>query len=117
MVPGGLDGERQLLRTGFRQGAGRYPLERLVAHGAEKELMTAVVKILEGDTAAPLAASEWDIMKCQLNVPSGYDFVTATRMVAMLEAVAPRLNVVDRLHLGRLMVSSGHSITLTCRKT
>ena len=24
MVPGGLDGERQLLRTGLRQGAGRY---------------------------------------------------------------------------------------------
>src|SRR5262245_13475033 len=23
----------------------------------------------------------------------------------------------NRLHLGRLMVSSGHSITLTCRKT
>jgi len=31
MVPGGLDGERQLLRTGLRQGAGRYPQERLVS--------------------------------------------------------------------------------------
>src|SRR5262249_22505049 len=30
MVPGGLDGERQLLRAGVRQGAGRYPEERLV---------------------------------------------------------------------------------------
>jgi len=30
MVPGGVDGERQLLRTGLRQGAGRYPQERLV---------------------------------------------------------------------------------------
>src|SRR5215471_20085761 len=31
MVPGGLDGERQLLRTGLRQGAGRHPQERLVS--------------------------------------------------------------------------------------
>ena len=30
MVSGGLDGERQLLRTGLRQGTGRYPQERLV---------------------------------------------------------------------------------------
>jgi hypothetical protein len=108
--------ERQLLRTGLRQAAGRYPQERLVAHGAEKEIMTTVVKILERASATPLAASELDIMKRQLNAPSGYDFVAATRTVAMLEAFAQRLNVVDRLHLGRLMVSSGHSITLTCRK-
>ena len=31
MVPGGLDGERQLLRTRLRQGTGRYPQERLVS--------------------------------------------------------------------------------------
>ena len=31
MAPGGLDGERQLLRTGLRQGAGRYPQEQLVS--------------------------------------------------------------------------------------
>ena len=31
MVPGGVDGERQLLRTWLRQGAGRYPQERLVS--------------------------------------------------------------------------------------
>jgi hypothetical protein len=52
-------------------------------------------------------------MMRQLNAASGNDFVAATRTVAMLEAIASRLNVVDRLHLGRLMVSSGHSITLT----
>jgi uncharacterized protein YerC len=79
--------------------------------------MTTVVKILDRDIAAPLAASELDITMRQLNTQSGYDFVAATRTVAMLEAVAQRLNVVDRLHLGRLMVSSGHSITLTCSKT
>jgi hypothetical protein len=30
MVSRGLGGERQLLRTGLRQGAGRYPQEGLV---------------------------------------------------------------------------------------
>jgi hypothetical protein len=30
MVPSGLDGERQLLRTGLRQGPSRYPQERVV---------------------------------------------------------------------------------------
>jgi hypothetical protein len=37
MVPGGLDGEWQLLRTGLRQGAGRYPLERLVSDWLARE--------------------------------------------------------------------------------
>jgi hypothetical protein len=31
MVSRGLDGERQLLRTGLRQGAGRHPQEGLVS--------------------------------------------------------------------------------------
>jgi hypothetical protein len=37
MVPSGLDGERQLLRTGLRQGAGRYPQERLVSGRLARE--------------------------------------------------------------------------------
>jgi hypothetical protein len=37
MVPGGLDGERKLLRTGLRQGAGRYPQERLVSGWLARE--------------------------------------------------------------------------------
>src|SRR5262245_35047734 len=37
MVPGGLDGERQLLRTGLRQGAGRYSQERLVSGRLARE--------------------------------------------------------------------------------
>ena len=37
MVPGGLDGERQLLRTGLRKGAGRYPQERLVSGRVARE--------------------------------------------------------------------------------
>jgi hypothetical protein len=36
-VPRGLDGERQLLRTGVRQGAGRYPQERLVSGRMARE--------------------------------------------------------------------------------
>ena len=37
MVPGGLDGERQLLRAGLRQGTGRYPQERLVSSRLARE--------------------------------------------------------------------------------
>jgi hypothetical protein len=37
MVPGGLDHERQLLRTGFRQGAGRYPQEGLASSRLARE--------------------------------------------------------------------------------
>ena len=43
MVPGGLDGEWQLLRTGLRQGARRYPQERLVSGR-----LTAVIASAEG---------------------------------------------------------------------
>ena len=37
MVPRGLGGEREPLRTGVRQGAGRYPEERLVSGGLARE--------------------------------------------------------------------------------
>ena len=37
MVPRGLDGERQLLRTGLRQDAGRYPQEWLVSSRLARE--------------------------------------------------------------------------------
>jgi hypothetical protein len=37
MVPRGLVGERELLRTGVRQGAGRYPEERLVSGRLARE--------------------------------------------------------------------------------
>ena len=35
--PMGVDGERQLLRTGLRQGAGRYPQKRLVSGRLARE--------------------------------------------------------------------------------
>src|SRR4029450_1731319 len=37
MVPGGLDGERQVLRTGLRQRAGPSPQERLVSGRLARE--------------------------------------------------------------------------------
>src|SRR5262249_47630642 len=37
MVPRGLDGKWQLLRTGLRQGAGRYPQEGLVSGRLARE--------------------------------------------------------------------------------
>ena len=44
MVPGWLDGERQLLRTGLRQGPGCYPQERLVSGrlAGERQLLHPV---------------------------------------------------------------------------
>jgi hypothetical protein len=49
--------------------------------------------------------------------PPSLDFASAARAVAALEAFAGRLNEIDRLQLGRLMISSGHAVTLTCRST
>ena len=37
MVPGGLDGEWQLLRPRLRQGTSRYPQERLVSGRLARE--------------------------------------------------------------------------------
>jgi hypothetical protein len=44
MVPSGLDGERQLLRTGLRQGPGCYLQERLVSGrlAGERQLLHPV---------------------------------------------------------------------------
>jgi len=50
MVPSGLDGERQLLRTGLRQSAGCYFQERLVfgRQARERQLLyTLKVRICE----------------------------------------------------------------------
>jgi hypothetical protein len=50
MVPGGLDGEWELLRARLRQGAGRYSQERLVSDRLARErqlLHTLKVRICE----------------------------------------------------------------------
>jgi hypothetical protein len=51
----------------------------------------------------------------RLSASLGNDFQAARTLVGMVESAATRMNELDRLQLGRLMVSSGHSITLTCR--
>src|SRR5262245_56517799 len=50
MVPSGLDGERQLLCTGLRQGPGRYPQERLVSRrlARERQLLHSLTRSAEG---------------------------------------------------------------------
>jgi hypothetical protein len=54
MVPSGLDGERQLLRTGFRQGAGRHSQERLVSGrvARERQLLHALRAICKRSARA-----------------------------------------------------------------
>jgi hypothetical protein len=69
--------------------------------------------MLEPVALAP--RSELDMLFHQLAIPQGQEFFACTRMVALLEAWSPRLNKVDRMHLGRLMVSGGHQITLSCK--
>ena len=73
---------------------------------------TRTVKILERSTPG---VSDVDVMLRQLTALPVHDFASVARMVAVLEALALQLSEVDRLQLGRLMVSSGHSVTLTCR--
>jgi hypothetical protein len=76
-------------------------------------MATRTVKILEHSTPS---VSD-DVMLCQLNMlPGQQDFCCGLGLLAALEVIGiARLNEVDRLALGRLMVSAGHSVTLTCR--
>jgi hypothetical protein len=62
MVPGRLDGKRQLLRTGLRQGAGRYPQERLVSGwlAGERELLHSLTGSAEGGAALATPAFSSD---------------------------------------------------------
>jgi hypothetical protein len=46
MVPGRLDGERQLLRTGLRQGAGCYPQKWLVSGWLARERELCALTVL-----------------------------------------------------------------------
>jgi hypothetical protein len=58
----------------------------------------------------------FDQLAQHLNVPIGHDFMAAKTLIAMIEAVAPRMNEIDRLQIGRLIISTGHEITLSCRQ-
>jgi hypothetical protein len=62
MVPNGLDGERQLLRTGFRQGTGRHPQARLVSGrlARERQLLHPLRMLELGASGAAGSATEAD---------------------------------------------------------
>ena len=49
-MPGGLDGEREQLCTGLRQGPCRYPQERLVSSrlARERQLLHSLTRSAEG---------------------------------------------------------------------
>src|SRR5262245_16790289 len=55
MVPNRLDGKRQLLRTGFRQGTRRHPQARLVSQPAGAR--AAVIASAEGAGARSILAA------------------------------------------------------------
>jgi hypothetical protein len=61
MVPGGLDGERQLLRAGLRQRAGRYPEERLVSGrlARERQLLHPLRSASASILASSALSTEW----------------------------------------------------------
>ena len=58
----------------------------------------------------------FEFLAQHLNVPIGHDFMTAKTLIAMIEAVAPRMSEIDQVQLGRLMVSTGHEITIKSRR-
>ena len=59
----------------------------------------------------------FEFLAQHLNVPIGHDFMTAKTLLAIIEAAAPRMNEVDKVQLGRLMVATGHAIALRCQGT
>jgi hypothetical protein len=66
---------------------------------------------------SPNAAASFEFLSQHLNVPFGHDFMAAKTLLAIIEAAAPRMNEVDQVQLGRLMVATGHAIALGCRGT
>jgi hypothetical protein len=57
-----------------------------------------------------------DALLRQLNASAAHDFVVAARLVGALEAFVLRMNAIDKLAVGRLMISAGHNVTLTCTR-
>jgi hypothetical protein len=62
-----------------------------------------------------ISARELEAMFGRLSAALGNDFLAAKTLIGLAEVSAARMGEVDRLQLGRLMVSSGHAITLSCR--
>jgi hypothetical protein len=51
----------------------------------------------------------------RLSAALGNDFLAAKTLVGLVEVAAARMGEIDRLQLGRLMVSSGHAVTLSSK--
>ena len=66
--------------------------------------------------AADAATRDFDLMFTRLAAALGDDFGAARQLLALLERAAGRLGELDRRQLGRLMVSAGHEIGLSCRR-
>jgi hypothetical protein len=69
------------------------------------------------NTSVAFRQPTFEVLAQHLNVPIDHDFMTAKTLLAIIEAAAPRMNEVDQVQLGRLMVSTGHAIALSCRGT
>jgi hypothetical protein len=71
-------------------------------------------------TPAPvgeISTRDLELLFGRLSASLGNDFIAAKTLVGLVEAAAARMGELDRLQLGRLMVSSGHAVTLTCRRS
>jgi hypothetical protein len=68
------------------------------------------------NTSVTFRQPVFEFLAQHLNVPIGHDFLTAKTLIAMIEAVAPRMSKVDQVQLGRLMVSTGHEISINSRR-
>lgn len=64
----------------------------------------------------PVQSLMFERLMQQMGVPYGDGFTACRKLVALVEHVAPAMNEIDRLQLGRLMVSTGHEIGLSCRR-
>jgi hypothetical protein len=68
------------------------------------------------NTPGAFRVTVFEMLAQHLNVPIGHDFMTAKTLIAMIEAAAPQMSKVDQVQLGRLMVSTGHQITINSRQ-
>jgi hypothetical protein len=68
------------------------------------------------NTSVTFRQAAFEFLAQHLNLPIGHDFLTAKTLIAIIEAVAPRMNEIDQVQLGRLMVSTGNEIAMNSRR-
>jgi hypothetical protein len=61
---------------------------------------------------SPVAFRQQPAFDFLAHMPVGDTFLTARSLIAAIEAVAAGMSEVDQVQLGRLMVSTGHEITI-----